>query len=151
VVTAERTEVVAPAIIDLVQRTYAHCPGAFGFVMCDYFEQDDGAIVVFDPGLRPSSNTGAAMVKLWVEEASGHSAGVANSPWFDFGEPGIAYAEIVDRLGNYADPEQIVAHGFGVLPRGHNPIQGKTRFIIITPTPEDYGEFRAELEARVIR
>jgi hypothetical protein len=91
------------------------------------------------------------MVKLWVEEATGQSAGVANSPWFDFGEPGITYAEIVRRLGKFADPEQIVATRYGVLPRGHNPIQGKSRFIIITPEPEDYGEFRAELEQRVIR
>ncbi|MBW2526727.1 MAG: hypothetical protein JRI23_21265, partial [Deltaproteobacteria bacterium] len=145
VVTTERTAVVAEAILDLVDRIGEHCPGAFGFVMCDYFEQDEGRIVTFDPGLRPSSNTGAAMVKLWVEEAAGQSAGVTNSPWFDFGEPGITYAEIVRRLGKYADPDYIVSERLGVLPRGHNPIQGKTRFIIVTPEPEDYPEFRAEL------
>ena len=150
VVTTERTEVVAPVIVDLVQRIYKHCPSAFGFVMCDYFEQDDGTLVTFDPGLRPSSNTGAAMVKLWVEEMTGQPAGVTNSPWFDFGEPGMTYDEIARRLGKYADPDQIVAHSLGVLPRGHNPIQGKTRFIIITPTLADYEPFRAELEQRII-
>ncbi len=150
VITSQRTATVAPAILDLAQRIHQHCPAAFGFVMCDYFEQPDGSIATFDPGLRPSSNTGAAMVKLWVEELAGESAGVANSPWFDFGQPGIAYQEIVRRLGPWADPEQIAAHRLGVLPRGHNPIQGKTRFLIITPRPEDYPDFRAELEARII-
>jgi len=150
VVTTERTLPVAPVILDLVERIYALCPGAFGFVMCDYFEQDDGTIVTFDPGLRPSSNTGAAMVKLWVEEMAGQPAGVTNSPWFDFGEPGMTYDEIVRRLGPYADPDHIVAHRLGVVPRGHNPIQGKTRFIIVTPTPDDYEPFRADLEQRII-
>ena len=32
--------------------------------------------VTFDPGLRPSSNTAAAMVKLWIEERSGHDTAV---------------------------------------------------------------------------
>jgi len=151
VVTTERTQVVAPVILDLVERIGVHCPGAFGFVMCDYIEQEDGTLVTFDPGLRPSSNTGAAMVKLWVEEMTGQPAGVTNSPWFDFGEPGITYDEIARRLGRYADPDYIVAHRLGVLPRGHNPIQGKTRFIIITPTPDDYEPFRVDLEQQIIR
>ena len=151
VVTPERMEAVGEVILDLVDRIWQHCPGAFGFVMCDYFEQDNGGAVTFDPGLRPSSNTGAAMVKLWIEEAAGQSAAVANSPWFDLKEPGIPYAEIVTRLGRYAEPEQMVAHRLGVLPRGHNHIQGKTRFIIITPNPEDYAPFRAELKQRLVK
>lgn len=65
-------------------------------------------------------------------------------------EPGMTYDEIVRRLGPYADPDHIVAHRMGVLPRGHNPIQGKTRFIIVTPTPDDYEPFRAELEQQII-
>ena len=151
VVDPEGVEAVGEVVLDLADRIWASCPGAFGFVMCDYFEQDDGRIVTFDPGLRPSSNTGAAMVKLWIEEAAGQSAAVANSPWFDLREPGIPYAEIVSRLGRYADPEQIATHRLGVLPRGHNHIQGKTRFIIITPTQEDYAPFRAELKERLIK
>ena len=150
VVTPERMEAVGEAALDLTDRIWEHCPGAFGFVMCDYFEQDDGRIVTFDPGLRPSSNTGAAMVKLWIEEAAGCSASVSNSPWFDLKEPGIPYREIASRLGQFADPDQIVAHRIGVLPRGHNHIQGKTRFIIITPRPEDYAPFRAELTERLV-
>ena len=150
VVTPDRLEEVGDAILDLVDRIYDQCPGSFGFVMCDYFQQDDGQVVVFDPGLRPSSNTGAAMVKLWVEEASGQTASVSNSPWFDFKEPGIAYEEIARRLGELGDPECIAEQRLGVLPRGHNPIQGKTRFIIITPTAEQYAPFREELERRII-
>ena len=151
VVTPERCEVVGPAILDLVERTWRHCPGARGFLMCDYFEEEDGTTVVYDPGLRPSSNTAAAMVKLWIEEAAGASATVVNSPWFDFGEPGLPYGEVVGRLGRHADPDTIVDRRLGVLPRGHNHIQGKSRFIVITPEPEDYAPFRKELEERIIR
>jgi hypothetical protein len=149
VVTAERLEPVGPAILDLADRLWAECPGAFGFVMCDYFEQEDGRIVTFDPGLRPSSNTAAAMVKLWIEEAAGVATAVTNSPWVDAGEPGLPYAVVEDRLGPYADPDAIVARRFGALPRGHNHLQGKTRLIIITPTADDYPAFRAEIEQRV--
>ncbi len=145
----ERLEVVGPAILDLVDRLRGHCPDAVGFVMCDYFERPDGSVAVYDPGLRPSSNTAAAMVKLWIEEATGRFAGVANSTWFDFGEPGMPYEEVVERLGEYADPEYVVAHRLGVLPRGHNPIQGKSRFLIITPERDDYEAFRLELVKRV--
>ncbi len=150
VVTAERLEVVGDAILDLADRLWEHCPEALGFVMCDYFEQADERIVTFDPGLRPSSNTGAAMVKLWIEEAAGVATTVTNSPWVDTGVPGLPYEVVVDRLGEYADPDHIVAHRFGALPRGHNHIQGKTRLIIITPTEADYAPFRKELEQRVI-
>jgi len=149
-VTPARAEAVGAAVLDLVDRMGTCCPGSMGFVMCDYFEQADGRIVTYDPGLRPSSNTAAAMVKLWVEEATGSYASVANSPWFDFGEPGIPYAEVVARLGDYAEPDRIVERKLGVLPRGHNHIQGKSRFIVITPTAEEYAPFRAELEERIV-
>ena len=147
--TRERIEVVGPAMVDLVDRLMARCPDAMGFVMCDYFERPDHTVAVYDPGLRPSSNTGAAMVKRWVEEATGQFAGVANSTWFDFGEPGMPYEQVVKRLGHYADPDFITANRLGVLPRGHNHIQGKSRFIIITPHKDDYEAFRVELEERV--
>jgi hypothetical protein len=148
-ITRERLEVVGPAIVDLVDRLAALCPDAFGFVMCDYFERPDGSVAVYDPGLRPSSNTGAAMVKCWVEEATGRFAGVANSTWFDFDEPGMPYSKVVDLLGEWADPDHILTHRLGVLPRGHNPIQGKSRFLIVTPTQADYEDFRVELMERV--
>ena len=151
VVTRQRLEVVGDAIMDLADRLQQHCPGATGFVMCDYFEQDDGRIVTFDPGLRPSSNTAAAMVKLWIEEASGQSAAVANSPWFDLRRPGLTYDTVVQRLGQYADPGFIARNRLGVLPRGHNQIQGKSRLIIVTPTTADYEPFRQELEQRLVK
>jgi len=147
--TRDRLEVVGPAIIDLVDRLKGLCPDATGFVMCDYFERPDHTVAIYDPGLRPSSNTGAAMVKRWVEEATGQFAGVANSTWFDFGDPGMPYEAVVERLGHYADPDYITANRLGVLPRGHNHIQGKSRFIIITPDKGDYEGFRTELEERV--
>ena len=147
--TRERLEVVGPAIVDLVDRLLGLCPAAIGFVMCDYFERPDHSVAVYDPGLRPSSNTGAAMVKRWVEEATGQRAGVTNSTWFDFDEPGMPYSKVVDLLGEWADPDHILTHRLGVLPRAHNPIQGKSRFLIVTPTNEDYEAFRLELIERV--
>jgi hypothetical protein len=149
--TRERLEIVGPAIIDLVDRLHGMCPNAMGFLMCDYFERPDHSVAVYDPGLRPSSNTGAAMVKRWVEQATGQTAGVANSPWFDFGEAGFTYDRVLEMLGEYADPDYILSHRLGVLPRGHNHIQGKTKFIIVTPDRDDYEDFRAELEERVKR
>lgn len=148
-VTAERLEAVGDAILDLADRIWQECPNARGFVMCDYFEQPDGLIVTFDPGLRPSSNTGAAMVKLWIEEVAGVATCVTNSPWVDSHEPGLPYAKVEERLGRFADPEHIIEHRYGALPRGHNPIQGKTRLIIITPSEDDYPSFRQELEQRI--
>ncbi len=147
--TPDRLELVGPAILDLADRLRQLCPQVMGFVMCDYFERPDGSVAVYDPGLRPSSNTAAAMVKRWVEEATGSFAAVANSPWFDFQAPGMLYQVLLDRLGEYADLEYILEHRLGVVPRGHNPIQGKTRFIIITPRREDFEPFRAELSERV--
>lgn len=75
---------------------------------------------------------------------------VTNSPWVDSGEPGLPYAAVEERLGRFADPDHIVDHRFGALPRGHNHIQGKTRLIIITPTEDDYPPFRQELEQRIL-
>ncbi len=147
--TRERLEVVGPAIIDLVDRLKGLCPNAMGFVMCDYFERPDHSVAIYDPGLRPSSNTGAALVKRWIEEATGQFAAVNNSTWFDFDNPGMVYEEVLQRMGEWADPDFIVANRLGALPRGHNHIQGKTRFIIITPTQDDYEGFRAELAARI--
>ena len=147
--TRERLELVGPAMLDLVDNLKALCPESMGFVMCDYFERPDGSVAVYDPGLRPSSNTAAAMVKRWIEEATGRFIGVTNSPWFDFKSPGLPFEEVQARLGKYAEPEYILEHRHGVLPRGYNHIQGKARFIIITPQLSDFDDFRTELEERV--
>ncbi len=47
------------------------------------------------------------------------------------------------------DPRSAFRKDYGALPRGHNHLQGKTRLIIITPTADDYPDFRAEIEQRV--
>jgi hypothetical protein len=147
--TRERLEVIGPAIIDLVDRLKGLCPDAQGFVMCDYFERADHSVAIYDPGLRPSSNTGAAMLKRWVEEATGEFVAVTNSTWFDFGAEGMPYETVLGKLGEYADPDHIWANRYGALPRGHNHIQGKSRFIVFTPRNEDFEDFRKELEDRV--
>jgi hypothetical protein len=150
-ITAERLAMVGPAIIDMVDRLRALCPGAVGFLMCDYFEAPDGTISIYDPGLRPSGNTGAAMVKRWVEEATGRFASVTMARWLEAGKPGMSWEEVTKLLGPYTDPDHICTHRLGVLPRGHNHLQGKTRFIVVTPTHDDYADFRKELEERLAR
>ena len=74
---------------------------------------------------------------------------MTNSTWFEFGADGMPYEDVLPRLGEYADPDHICATRYGALPRGHNHLQGKTRFIVFTPTNDDFEDFRAELEARV--
>lgn len=148
-VTRDRLEVVGPAIIDMVDRLRSLCPHAVGFLMCDYFEAPDGTVAIYDPGLRPSGNTGAAMVKRWVEEATGQYAAVTMARWLEANRPGMSWAEVEQLLHPYTDPEYICTHRTGVLPRGHNHIQGKTRFIVVTPTHDDYPAFRQELERRL--
>ncbi len=150
-VTADRLEVVGPAIIDMVDRLRGICPDAVGFLMCDYFESLDGTVTVYDPGLRPSGNTGAAMVKRWVEESTGQFAAVTMARWLDPGVPGMPWEEVEKLLHPYTDPDYVVAHRLGALPRGHNHIQGKTRFIVVTPEQVDYPDFRKELEERLAR
>ncbi len=150
-VTRARLEVVGPAIIDMVDRLRALCPGAVGFLMCDYFEAPDGAISIYDPGLRPSGNTGAAMVKRWVEEATGQYAAVTMARWLEAGKAGMSWAQVEKLLHPYTDPDHICATRTGVLPRGHNHLQGKSRFIVVTPTHEDHAAFRQELEERLSR
>ena len=148
-VTAERLEVVGASIIDMVDRLRGLCPDAVGILMCDYFEAPDGTVAIYDPGLRPSGNTGAAMVKRWVEEASGQYAAVTQASWLDFARDGMTYAEVAERLGEWADPDFIVANRLGVLPRGHNHIQGKSRFIVVTPDHGDYSAMRQAIEERL--
>jgi hypothetical protein len=144
-VTAERLEVVGPAIIDMVDRLRALCPDAVGFLMCDYFEAPDGSIAIYDPGLRPSGNTGAAMVKRWVEEATGQYAAVTMARWLDAGVPDMSWAEVEKLLHPYTDPDYVCQHRYGALPRGHNHLQGKTRFILVTPEHDDLPAFKEEL------
>ncbi len=150
-ITAERLAVVGPAIIDMVDRLRALCPGAVGFLMCDYFEAPDGSIAVYDPGLRPSGNTGAAMVKRWVEEATGQYAAVSMERWLEAGVPGMAWDAVETLLHPYTDPDYVCAHRYGALPRGHNHLQGKTRFILVTPDHDDVPAFREELKERLAR
>jgi hypothetical protein len=150
-ITRERLELVGPAIIDMVDRLRATCPGAVGFLMCDYFEAPDGSIAIYDPGLRPSGNTGAAMVNRWIEEATGQYASVTMARWLEAGVAGMSWAEVEALLHPYTDPDYICEHRLGALPRGHNHLQGKTRFIVVTPGPEDYPAFREELEERLSR
>jgi hypothetical protein len=121
---------VGPAIIDMVDRLRALCPGAVGFLMCDYFEAPDGTISIYDPGLRPS---------------------VTMARMLEAGKPGMSWEEVTKLLGPYTDPDHICTHRLGVLPRGHNHLQGKTRFIVVTPTHDDYADFRKELEERLAR
>ena len=141
-ITPENLRLVGPAIIDMVDRIRAVNPTTCGFLMCDYFECPDGKVVLFDPGLRPTGNTPAAMVKLWFEEKTGGPVTTTSFFVVDFGRP-ILYSEIVDKLGKLSDSQEMLKTGFGVLPWGHNHVSGKAIFTLITPDPshvEDFGQ-----------
>ena len=145
-ITSEKLEIIGPAILDLINGIKKEDPNTFGFIMCDYFEQEDGSVVLFDPGLRPTGNTPSAMVKIWFEHNNpGQSITVTNCVHFDHNQEGITYAEVAEKLGEYAEPETILKTGYGVLPWGHNHIGGKSLFMIITPTEDAYEEFRSQI------
>jgi hypothetical protein len=139
-ITPENLRLVGPAIIDMVDRIRAISPTTSGFLMCDYFECQDGKVVLFDPGLRPTGNTPAAMVKLWFEERAGSPITTTSFFVLQFGRP-ILYSEIVDKLGKLSDCQEMLKTGFGVLPWGHNHVSGKSIFTLITPDQSHVDEF----------
>jgi hypothetical protein len=141
-VTPENLQLVGPAIIDMVDRIRAVSPSTSGFLMCDYFECPDGRVILFDPGLRPTGNTPAAMVKLWFEEQTGQAVTTTSFFIVEFGRP-ILYSEIVGKLGKLADAQEMLKSGFGVLPWGHNHVSGKAIFTLVTPDEthvQDFGQ-----------
>lgn len=139
-ISAENLRLVGPAIIDMVDRIRAESPTTSGFLMCDYFECPDEQVVLFDPGLRPTGNTPAAMVKLWFEEKTGLSVTTTSFFVVEFGRR-IHYSEIVEKLGQLSDSAQMLKTGFGVLPWGHNHVSGRSIFILITPDQSHVQEF----------
>ena len=138
--TRENLTKVGPAILDMVDNIRNKGPSTCGFLMCDYFECPDGNVVLFDPGLRPTGNTPAAMIKLWVKERIGKSVTTTSFFVVEF-ERRITYSEITRSLGKLADTEQILKTGFGVLPWGHNHVSGRAIFILVTPDVSDVREF----------
>ncbi len=141
-VTPENLRLVGPAIIDMVDRIRAVNPSTSGFLMCDYFECPDGKVILFDPGLRPTGNTPAAMVKLWFEEQAAKAVTTTSFFIVEFGRP-ILYSEIAAKLGKLADAQEMLRSEFGVLPWGHNHVSGKAIFILVTPDEshvQDFGQ-----------
>jgi hypothetical protein len=146
-VTADRLGGVGAVVKDFVEKVHEHCPDAVGIAMCDYFECEDGSYVVIDPGLRPTGNTGGAMVNLWFQEQTGSEAFIRNHIIINMEEPDLPYSEVVKRLGDYAQPDKIIQSHYGVLPWGYNHVQGSGVFILIAPTEEDFDGFREEVES----
>jgi hypothetical protein len=141
-ITADNLRLVGPAIIDMVDRIRIESATTSGFLMCDYFECANGKVVLFDPGLRPTGNTPAAMVKLWFEERTGEPVTTTSFFVVDFKRP-ILYSEIVEKLGSLADCNSMLKTKFGVLPWGHNHVSGRSIFTLITPDAsqvEDFGQ-----------
>ncbi|MCB9030719.1 MAG: hypothetical protein H6619_06665 [Deltaproteobacteria bacterium] len=148
-ISAERLEVVGDAIIDLVANVRQRFPEAMGFLMCDYFEDEDGRVVLFYTGLRPTGNTPGAMVRMWFEEKTGQTPTVTSFVFHAFNNPGLRYSEIAKALGELADTEQMLRSGYGVLPWGHNHVQGNSLFMLITPDRGSYDEFRKLVDSRL--
>ena len=144
-VNPETIRPVAHAMVDLVDRLRKNCTQPFGFLMCDFFRTPEGGVVLFDPGLRPTAATPSMMAKMWLKENFGRDAAISAFTMLKFGEP-LDYAEVVKRVGDYAAPEKIAETGYGILPFGHNHIQGIANVMLVTPTYQDYAPFLQALK-----
>jgi hypothetical protein len=143
-ITAANVEKVGPAMLDMVDRIRARHPDAFGFLMCDYFETDDG-VVIYDPGLRPTGNTATAMALHFARKLTGEDLFVSNFH-LRSGVNGLKFADFAERMGALVDPEELARTRTGVLPWGWNDILGFGVLIGVAP---DEGSFE-ELRDRVL-
>ena len=137
---------VAHAMVDLVDRLRSNTKNPFGFLMCDFFHTAEGEVVLFDPGLRPTAATPSMMAKMWMKEKFGRDAAISAFTMLKFGEP-LDYAEVVRRVGDFADPKKIAETGYGILPFGHNHLQGIANVMLVTPTYQDYAPFLGKLKS----
>lgn len=146
-------EVVRPLtgmIKTLRENILAVCPKAFGFVMCDFIQTDNGdgvAVYAIDPGLRPSASTPSAMAQLWVANSTGSYPYVRNNTLFQF-PTGTTWADFTAIAGELADPSTILTSGRGIVPFSWEPKYGTGRAITIAPNEADHSELLSQLRAK---
>ena len=135
-INTDTLQKVGPVIVDMVTRIRERASDAFGFLMCDFFEDGD-KITIYDPGIRPTGNTATAMVFHFASMLAGHDLYVQNFN-IDTRTPGYQYGEFVTRIGNLAEPENIVREGRGVMPWGWNHVTGSGNVIGVANDEEDW-------------
>jgi hypothetical protein len=137
-ITAATVEPVGRAILDMVGRIWARAPEAFGFLMCDYFQTDEGP-VLYDPGLRPTGNTATAMVFHLARKLTGRDS-FTSLIHLRTGVQGLTFAQFRERAGGLLEPETLRRTGRGVLPWGWNDLQG---FGVLIGVADDEAAFDA--------
>ncbi len=125
---------VGPVIVDMVKRIRERAPDAFGFLMCDFF-QDGEKITIYDPGIRPTGNTATAMVLHFSAMLTGRDLYVQNFH-IDTQTPGYQFGEFCTRMGNLVEPDNIAKEHRGVLPWGWNHVTGFGAVIGVAPDKE---------------
>jgi hypothetical protein len=142
---AATVEPVGEAILDLVDHIRARYPGAFGFLMSDYFATAAGP-VVYDPGLRPTGNTATALAAHLARKLTGRFFTTSLVP-LPTGRPGLTFADFARRAGPLVEPENLIREGRALLPWGWNPIQGFGMIIAVAEDEASLDALRAELLA----
>jgi hypothetical protein len=139
-VTQETVAPLVEPICGLVSRVRERHPDAFGVLMADYWLCDDGRVVMFDLGLRPSGNTPGALIRTMVEERAGFTP-VLHSDWrVETGGRPAGFDTFAKALGALIDPGVVLAAGRGLVPFGYNPQQRDARLVVV-------GSRRSEIEA----
>ncbi len=133
-ITSESMATVGPVIVDMVRRIRERAPDAFGFLMCDFF-QDGEKITIYDPGIRPTGNTATAMVLHFSAMLTGRDLYVQNFH-IDTQTPGYQFGEFCTRMGNLVEPDNIAKEHRGVLPWGWNHVTGFGAVIGVAPDKE---------------
>ena len=146
-VNQESVARLSTIVEDFVDKTQSLCPDAFGFAVCDYFQDESGTKTVIDPGLRPTGNTAAAMISAWLKEEGIH-AYVHNLVPFAMKKP-MNFENVAALLGNLVDKNHIATHARGVLPWGFNHADGSGVLIFVAPTEADYPALLKEVNAKL--
>lgn len=153
-ITAESLATVGPVIVDMVTRIRERTPDAFGFLMCDFF-QDGERITIYDPGIRPTGNTATAMVLHFSRMLAGCDLYVQNFN-VDTRTPGYQFGEFCTRMGRLVEPESIARDHRAVLPWGWNHVTGNGALIGVAPSQAAWQEMvdrihRAYTKTHIIR
>jgi hypothetical protein len=147
--TVETLRPLGPMILDLANRIRRRHPKAFGVVMCDFLDFADGRKLVIDPGLRPSASTPPALASLWIAEQTGNWLPVRNGVRPDTKEPGVDFAEACKRLEHLADPDRILADGYGAMPYAWEPSRGCGRLLTVAADDKGHAALEQEIAERL--
>jgi hypothetical protein len=139
-ITREIVEHLGPVLTDMVERVWKRHPGAYGFLMCDYFRTDDG-VVIYDPGIRPTGNTATALALHLARKLTNEELYVSSFP-LRSGRNGLRFGEFARTAGAIVDPENLRREHRAVLPWGWNDVLGFGMLIGIAPDETEWEKLR---------